>query len=140
MELADNGFAGSTVVATARMLGSRHLYTALKAHESADLALLLSDDVYRSTVAGGHTTVTPGDFRRVMVQEKEYEAAAWLQVPGCDVGGLRSEVGTTEESRSGPDNNSEARHGYWGEQVNVNHFTAPVDLRGGVVGFGSAGG
>ncbi len=140
VELADNGFAGSTVVATARMLGSRHLYTALKAHESADLALLLSDDVYRSTVAGGHTTVTPGDFRRVMVQEKEYEAAAWLQVPGCDVGGLRSEVGTTEESRSGPDNNSEARHGYWGEQVNVNHFTAPVDLRGGVVGFGSAGG
>lgn len=81
VELADNGFAGSAVVATARLLNARPLYEALAAHPAADLALLLSDDVFRATVAGGHTTLTTEDFTEVTVQVKEYEATAWLRVP-----------------------------------------------------------
>ncbi|MEU8918205.1 hypothetical protein [Streptomyces nigrescens] len=144
VELADNGFAGSTVVTTARLLSSSHLYDALQANGDADLALLLSDDVYRSTVAGGHTTLSTADFRSVTVREKEYEAAAWLQVPGHDV--RSSGAGGPAPARphapavgaSGDD--SAVRHDYRAEQISVNNFTAPVDLRGGVVGFGSAGG
>ncbi|MGW0500814.1 hypothetical protein ACWD0Z_36905 [Streptomyces sp. NPDC003007] len=81
VELADNGFAGTAVVATARLLTGRPLYDALSAHPDADLALLLSDDVFRSTVAGGHTTLSTADFTRVTVRVKEYEATAWLWVP-----------------------------------------------------------
>ncbi|WP_229852196.1 hypothetical protein [Streptomyces albospinus] len=140
VELADNGFAGTAVVATSRLLSSRYLYEALKVHDAADLALLLSDDVYRSTVAGGHTTLSVADFRRVTVREKEYEATAWLQVPGHDVQGLRT-VGTVREQSPAPlGGDPTVRHDYRGEQISVNNFTAPVDMRGGVVGFGSAGG
>jgi hypothetical protein len=143
VELADNGFAGTTVVTTARLLSSRHLYDALKANDGADLALLLSDDVFRSTVAGGHTTLSATDFRRVTVREKEYEAAAWLRVPGHDVHGPGPGLPAADQPQSpvgdGFDGVSVVRNDYRGERINVNNFTAPVDLRGGVVGFGSAG-
>ena len=71
VELADNGFAGAAVVATARLLNACQLYDALAAHPDADLVLLLSDDVFRSTVAGGHTTLSTDDFTHVSVQVKE---------------------------------------------------------------------
>lgn len=144
VELADNGFAGTTVVTTARLLSSRHLYEALRTNDGADLALLLSDDVYRSTVAGGHTTLSAVDFRRVTVREKEYEAAAWLRVPGHDVRGPDADAPAADQPRSpigdGFDGDTKVRNDYRGEQISVNNFTAPVDLRGGVVGFGSSGG
>ncbi|QTZ93188.1 hypothetical protein [Streptomyces auratus] len=144
VELADNGFAGSTVVTTARLLSSRHLYDALRTNDGADLALLLSDDVYRSTVAGGHTTLSAADFRCVTVREKECEAVAWLQVPGHvahhPVAGGPLADRPQPPTDGGPDDGPSARHDYRSEQISVNHFTAPVDLRGGVVGFGSASG
>ncbi|MGP3926590.1 hypothetical protein [Streptomyces sp. 8N616] len=144
VELADNGFAGATVVTTARLLSSRHLYDALKANDGADLALLLSDDVYRSTVAGGHTTLSAMDFRRVTVQEKEYEAPAWLRVPGRNVHGPGPGGPGADQPQTpvgdGLDGGSRVRNDYRGERINVNNFAAPVDLRGGVVGFGSTGG
>lgn len=142
VELADNGFAGTTVVTTARLLSSRHLYDALKANEEVALALLLSDDVYRSTVAGGHTTLSVADFRHVTVQEKEYEAAAWLRVPESDVhnSGPRGSAVDQPPAGDGVDGGSNVRNDYRGERINVNNFTAPVDARGGVFGFGSTGG
>ncbi len=79
---ADNGFAGTAVVVTARLLSARPLYDALADHPGSDLVLLLSDDVFRSLVAGGHTTLSPADFAPVPVEVKEYRGAAWLHVPG----------------------------------------------------------
>ncbi len=143
VELADNGFAGSTVVTTARLLGSGHLYDALRADDGADLALLLSDDVYRSTVAGGHTTLRDEDFRRVAVQEKEYEGTAWLRVPGrpayepapAGAGADRPWPSPGGGYDAGP-----AVHHEYRDRVSITNFTAPVDLRGGVVGFGNTDG
>jgi hypothetical protein len=144
VELADNGFAGATVVTTARLLSSRHLYDALTTDDSADIALLLSDDVYRSTVAGGHTTLRGEDFRRVPVREKEYEATAWLQVPGRPAYEPSPAGAQADQPRpsysDGYHAGSTARHDYRGQQISVNHFAAPVDLRGGVVGFGNIDG
>lgn len=144
VELAPNGFAGATVVAVSRLLSSEHLYRALRVHERADLAVLLSDHVYRSTVGSGHTTLTPADFREVVVREKEYEAAAWLRVSGHDGAdaGLpadgRAPAGT-DPGRSAPREEHQGDapgHQYRARQINVSHFVGPVDLRGGVVGFG----
>ncbi|SFE33907.1 hypothetical protein SAMN05216251_102540 [Actinacidiphila alni] len=153
VELAANGFAGGTVVAVSRLLGSEHLYEALRVHERADLAVLLSDHVYRSTVGSGHTTLTAADFREVDVRIKEYAAAAWLRVPGYE----QASAGRSPESReqdtdtdaadpdtdaADPEENRKgagtAGHLYRAARMNVNHFAGPVDLRGGVVGFGDS--
>ncbi|MFD5873969.1 hypothetical protein [Streptomyces sp. NPDC060322] len=159
VELADNGFAGTAVVAAARLLNADPLYDALAANPGADLVLLLSDDVFRSTVIGSHTTLAPEDFTRVNVRVKEYEATAWLWVPtagapAAATRGLRAAEGERPvdsfpagpgEARSGPAAVSAAdRPGisneYRAEQVAVTNVVGPVDARGAVFGFGSAGG
>lgn len=166
VELAPNGFAGATVVAVSRLLGSEHLYEALRDHKQADLVVLLSDHVYRSTVGSGHTTLTPADFREVGVRVKEYEATAWLRVPGHEeaagrraedaarAGGLPADglpadgrspagadpAGAAPQREGRPGQEPEAAgHQYRARQMNVNHFGA-VDLRGGIVGFGDSRG
>ncbi|TJZ42203.1 hypothetical protein FCH28_34865 [Streptomyces piniterrae] len=160
VEVADNGFAGRTVVTTCRLLNSAPLRRALTAAPGTDLALVLSDEVYLSTVAGGHTTLTAGGFRRVTVQEKEYEAGAWLWVPGHDVHTLElgperpengpgeGEFAAAEQGRGAGRRDAENRAGAGsgvrndinGHQVNVNNFTDRVDLRGSVLGFGNVNG
>ncbi|MFF6805777.1 hypothetical protein [Streptomyces sp. NPDC012616] len=162
VETAENGFAGSAVVATARLLGADQLYDALAAHPDADLVLLLSDDVFRSTVAGGHTTLSTDDFTHVTVRVKEYEAPAWLSVPalGMPTAAPRT-PGRTEEgwpASAVPASGRPAgdRHGpaaadpvaggtgisneYRAESINVTNVAGSVDARGAVFGFGSAGG
>jgi hypothetical protein len=147
VELASNGFAGSTVVAVSRLLGSSHLYEALRDHEQADLVLLLSDHVYRSTVGSGHTTLSRSDFREVAVRVKEFESVAWLRVPGQHGRADGPPPAGTEEGAVPPPerplgsvDTSAATHRYEAARLNVNHFAGPVDLRGGVVGFGGSDG
>ncbi|WP_254594642.1 hypothetical protein [Streptomyces sp. 8P21H-1] len=164
VELADNGFAGTAVVVTARLLNSRPLYDALDAYAAADLALLLSDEVFRSTVAGGHTMQRVSDFSRVTVRLKEHESTAWLTVPT-----IGAPLAVTEDRESGgrpvgdrpyrasadrsapapepdegdvePSRNSASavRDAYRAERMNVTHMNGPVDARGAVFGFGSTG-
>jgi hypothetical protein len=143
VELASNGFAGTAVVVTARLLNSRPLYGALATNSDADLVVLLSDDVFRSTVAGGHTTLSVADFRRVTVQEKEYQAIAWLQVPGLAVpvpGPAEPTVDGLQSLTEDGARRAEIRNEYRGDQINVNNIAGPMDARGAVFGFGSAGG
>ncbi|WP_078852155.1 hypothetical protein [Streptomyces sp. NRRL B-3229] len=158
VELADNGFAGAAVVATARLLNASPLYDALATHPGADLALLLSDDVFRSTVLGGHTTLTPADFTPVSVRVKEYEARAWLWVPADGrptVAPPRSGLVEAEEptasagAGTSTDRYAQAISGtaggpvidneYRADRINVTNVAGPVDARGAVFGFGSAG-
>ncbi|MET4923280.1 hypothetical protein P3L51_13105 [Streptomyces sp. PSRA5] len=159
VELADNGFAGTAVVATARLLNADPLYDALASHPEADLVLLLSDDVFRSTVAGRHTTLAPEDFSRVTVRVKEYEATAWLRVPTLGVSAAASrtprsvETGGSAEQASGEP--AAVRTGpaaaggaggtgisneYRADKINVNNIAGSMDARGAVFGFGSASG
>ncbi|MGY5044616.1 hypothetical protein ACWDE0_02995 [Streptomyces sp. 900105755] len=159
VELAENGFAGSAVVATARLLTARPLYDALAAHPEADLAVLLSDDVHRSLVVGGHTSLTTADFTRVTVRVKEYEAVAWLRVPtpGTPAANAAQEPGTAGTGKPAAPVPGElaadrprpaaagtadvgVRHEYRAQQVNVTNMTGSVDARGAVFGFGSTGG
>ncbi|MFD9563225.1 hypothetical protein [Streptomyces sp. NPDC059994] len=160
VELADNGFAGTAVVATARLLNARPLYDALAAHPGVDLALLLSDDVFRSTVAGGHTTLSTGDFSRVTVQVKEYEATAWLCVPALGALAAAShepvapEAGksavpasgepaadrTERAAAGGVDSRTGISNEYRADKINVTNVAGSLDARGAVFGFGSVGG
>ncbi|MFF2806702.1 hypothetical protein ACFVT2_05865 [Streptomyces sp. NPDC058000] len=159
VEVADNGFAGRTVVTTCRLLNSDPLRAALAAADDADLVLALSDTVFLNTVAGGHTTLPRSAFRRVDIREKECESTAWLWVPGHDPDDLDPGVAAPEvdgprdpaaAARTTTTNSSEhptaghpgqgIRSTYKSRNLNVNNFHAPVDLRGGVVGFGTTDG
>lgn len=140
VELAGNGFAGTAVVVTARLLNSRPLYDALAAHPAADLAVLLSDDVFRSTVAGGHTTLSVSDFERVAVEVKEYEATAWLRVPALGASVTVVEAREASDAPKQPAAGNAIRNDYQAEQISVTNIAGDVDARGAVFGFGSAGG
>jgi hypothetical protein len=86
----DNGFAGPGPVEVARLLNSVPLRTAIAAAPDANLALLVSSTVFQDTIKPQHTTLRPADFCKVHVAEKEYEADAWLWVPGHDSSQLSS--------------------------------------------------
>ncbi|WDZ86009.1 hypothetical protein [Micromonospora cathayae] len=78
-----NGYPGRGVVTVSRLLNSGPLRQALAAAPQANLALILSDDVFRALVLGDHTTYVESDFHEVEVVEKEYRATAWIRVPGA---------------------------------------------------------
>jgi hypothetical protein len=84
----NNGFAGPGPVEVSRLLNSGPLRAAIAAAPEANLALLVSGSVYRDTIEPQHTTLRPADFRQVHVAEKEFEADAWLWVPGYDTARL----------------------------------------------------
>lgn len=160
VELADNGFAGTAVVATARLLNAEPLYDALAEHPGADLALLLSDEVFRSMVVGRHTTLVPEDFARVDVRVKEYEAPAWLRVPELGApaaaslaSGAAATTGPADRAARGPAADRPGPPGteggaggagisgeYKADRINVTNLAGPVDARGAIFGFGSTGG
>ncbi|WP_424861435.1 hypothetical protein [Streptomyces sp. MMS24-I29] len=160
VELAENGFAGSAVVATARLLNAPQLYDALAVQPHADLALLLSDDVFRSTVAGGHTILRVEDFAQVTVQVKEYEGTAWLRVPALGAPATASlRPGTAEAGKPaapapedparsrpepaaacGADGGRGISQKYRAESISVTNVEGSMDARGSVFGFGSVGG
>jgi hypothetical protein len=73
------GFAGDAVVTTARLLASDSLHRALAEASDADLAVALSAGVYQ-TVLNRHTSLSPEEFFRTEVSEKEYRADAWIRV------------------------------------------------------------
>jgi hypothetical protein len=84
---ARNGYAGQGVVAVSRLLDSAPIREVLRQCDT-ELALILSDGVYSDTVANGHTSLRPRDFRKVHVQIKEFSADAWIWLPRGDVHGV----------------------------------------------------
>jgi len=84
---AANGFSGQGVVVVSRLVDSRPLRTALQI-SGADLAVILSRRVFLDTVVQRHTSLRAADFRKVRIQNKEYNEDAWIRVPGADIHAL----------------------------------------------------
>ena len=77
-----HGFVGSDINLLFRMLEARPLKRAL-AGSGAELALIVSDDVYRRLVCRCPSLVSPDAFQRVRFQVKYARAAAWTYLPGA---------------------------------------------------------
>jgi class 3 adenylate cyclase len=77
-----HGFVGSDINLLFRMLESRPLKRTLD-DPGADLALIVSDDVYRSLVCRFPSLVSPDAFWRVRFQVKHTRAGAWIYLPGA---------------------------------------------------------
>jgi hypothetical protein len=82
VEHDDHGFVGSDINLLFRMLEARPLKRAL-AGSGAELALIVSDDVYRSLVCRYPSLVSPDAFQRVKFQVKYTRAWAWTYLPGA---------------------------------------------------------
>lgn len=122
---AANGYAGHTIVAVSRLVNAQASRVALTASH-ADLAVVVSDRVYTDLVLGGRTAVTPPEFRRISVRDKEFAEHAWLRVPGVDV--HRLDLGADEPDAADPP-------GRRAEQHVVNRFVGRVDASGSVIGI-----
>lgn len=77
-----HGFVGTDINLLFRMLEARPLRRAL-AGSSAELALIVSDDVYRSLVCRFPSLISPEVFQQVRFQVKHTRARAWIYLPGA---------------------------------------------------------
>jgi hypothetical protein len=77
-----NGFPGVSVVSTARLLDSPALRNALAAYADANLALIISDDLFHHVVQQGYPGMRPGDFREADIDAKGRKYRGWIWVPG----------------------------------------------------------
>lgn len=93
---ASNGFRGQGVVIVSRLVDSDPIRAALAAEQESALAVILSEQVYTDTVVQRHTSLTPKDFRKVLVMNKEFRQEAWLRLPGHDVHALDLVPAATE--------------------------------------------
>ncbi|CUU57381.1 Adenylate cyclase, class 3 [Parafrankia irregularis] len=76
------GWAGDTVVIGARLVDSTPIRDALAHDKDADLALILSSEVFVSVVRPRLRGLSPSSFREVDVSVKTFSATAWLTLPG----------------------------------------------------------
>lgn len=79
---AGNGWAGPGVVAVSRLLDSHPIRLALAVADQANLAVILSRQVFEEVARPGDRSLRETEFRRVAVTAKEYSALAWLRLPG----------------------------------------------------------
>ncbi|MEV8638305.1 hypothetical protein AB0395_42300 [Streptosporangium sp. NPDC051023] len=83
-----NGYAGQAVVEASRLVDWRPLKQMFNERQEANIVLILSQRVFEDVVLQGHTSYTKSDFHRVMVQEKELSAPAWVWAPDLDARSL----------------------------------------------------
>jgi hypothetical protein len=77
------GFVGSDINLLFRMLEARPLKRAL-AYSRAELALIISDEVYRTLVCRRPGLVSPEVFHQVRFKVKRTRARAWTYLPGTE--------------------------------------------------------
>lgn len=77
-----HGFVGSDINLLFRMLEAPPLKRAL-AGSGAELALIVSDDVYRRLVCRCPSLISPEAFQRVKFQVKRDRACGWTYLPGA---------------------------------------------------------
>ena len=83
-----NGYPGQDPVLVSRLMNCEPAHAALEQSPDAPLVVVLSEPLFTSLVAAGHTTLRPEDFRRVEVRVKTFSGHGWMWLPSGDVHGL----------------------------------------------------
>jgi hypothetical protein len=99
VDLSPNGFAGRAVVGVSRLVNARPLRQALDLTDQVELAVILSEGVYRDWVHSGRSSVRPEWCHRTTVVEKEYVADAWLWLPTVPTPGITAGDRPTRSGR-----------------------------------------
>jgi hypothetical protein len=93
-----HGFIGSDVDFLFRMLDARPLKSALDS-TGADLALIVSDYIYRNVVCRHPSLVSPDAFRPVRFQVKHTRTRAWTYLPSLAAPSAHLKAGAYEGVR-----------------------------------------
>lgn len=80
-----NGFPGKAPIVACRLRDSDPLRAALARVPEAQLALIITQDLYRDLVMNEYRGLRPGDFLKVRIANKEYADDAYISVPGYPV-------------------------------------------------------
>lgn len=81
VHLDGTGYAGESVVTVMRLLDAQPLRNALKTAPD-DLAVIVSEPMYRDVVRHQYRGMNPSDYVQVQVSHKEFSQPAWIRVPG----------------------------------------------------------
>jgi hypothetical protein len=81
----ETGWPGQHAVLPARLRDSEPIRAALKACPNADLAVIVSADVFRDYITQGPGSPRPTEFRAVLAHGKQETHTAHLYLPGFDV-------------------------------------------------------
>jgi len=87
---------GNALIDAARIRDIDPLRAAMSAAPEAYIGLVLTDDVYRTSVRGGDPALMPNAYRQVEVKSKGYEGTAWIRLLGADPPGDGGPGGTRE--------------------------------------------
>lgn len=75
------GYSGPTAVAVARYLNADQLKRVLKAIDTTNLAVIVSDRLYQDVVRSCDEGLDPEQYVRVHVEQKEFSGYGWIHVP-----------------------------------------------------------
>lgn len=81
----DAGWPGQHAVLPVRLRDSQPVRTALAARPDADLAVIVSNEIYQDYVTQGVGDPRPTEFREVRVRAKKQSYIAYLHLPRFDV-------------------------------------------------------
>ncbi|GII80619.1 hypothetical protein Sru01_56010 [Sphaerisporangium rufum] len=85
-QVGDNGFVGRAVNTVCRLRDSDELRGALTHHPDADLAVIVSAQLFEDVIEHEHRDLRRHLFQRVLVHAKDIEMPAWISVPDADPG------------------------------------------------------
>ncbi|MGW5098385.1 hypothetical protein ACWEQ1_19905 [Streptomyces nodosus] len=93
------GHAGPAPVAVARYVNAPQLKTVLATLASADLAVIVSDQLYQDVVRSGRRDLDPAQYVRAHVRVKEFGGYGWIRVPGHTPDDVRSALAEAPEPK-----------------------------------------
>ncbi|MFD0684727.1 hypothetical protein ACFQZM_09485 [Actinomadura fibrosa] len=96
------GWPGHHVVQPARLRDSDPVRAAMHAVPAADIAVIVSSEVYRDYIVQGPGEPRPSDFRQVHVAVKKQAYEAYLYLPGHDIHEVASLAGHQAGAQAPP--------------------------------------
>lgn len=76
------GWTGTDLITACRLVDGGPLYEEMSRAPQPDLVLVVSALIFDSVVRHGYPGVDPASYVQVQVRRKEFDAPAWLHVPG----------------------------------------------------------
>jgi hypothetical protein len=82
VHFGDIGYPGATVVRAARMLDSPQLKSALAGAPDANLALIVSGELFDQVVRHGYPGLRPEEYAAADIEVKGLRCHGWIRIPG----------------------------------------------------------
>jgi hypothetical protein len=76
-----DGWSGDPLVRVTRLIDAEPLREALRCDRELDLATVVSEPLFETTIRHGYGYIGPACFQAIRVRIKEYDAQAWMLIP-----------------------------------------------------------